>query len=123
MRTGSYLNAEFTGAAKQEFAQFSLLGNLPPFSVAAEYAAARVRRALEKQRYMCTISVPAKLLIAAETLLPDTTRATFEFITRYLLSDSEQTDSAVGKELNPRFGKVFQALTTLGRAAALRLNE
>ena len=123
MRTGSYLNAEFTGSAKQEFAQFSLLGNLPPFSVAAEYAAARVRRALQKQRYTCTISVPAKLLIAAEALLPDTTRATFEFISRYLLSHSEQTDSVVGKALNPHFGKLFQTLTTLGRAAALRLNE
>ena len=123
MRTGSYLNAEFTGSAKQEFAQFSLLGNLPPFSVAAEYAAVRVRRALEKQRYTCTISVPAKLLIAAEALLPDTTRAIFEVINRYVLSHSEQTDSVSGKALSPGFGKVFQALTTLGRAAAVRLNE
>ena len=123
MRTGSYLNAEFTGSAKQEFAQFSLIGNLPPFSVAADYAAARVRRALERQRYTCTISVPAKLLIAAEAFLPETTRATFAFVTRYLLPHSEQTDTFVGKALNPSFGKVFQALTTLGRTAALRLNE
>ena len=123
MRTGSYLNAEFTGSAKQEFAQFSLLGNLPPFSVAADYAAARVRRALETQRYTCTISIPAKLLIAAEALLPETTRATFEFVTRHFLPRSEQTDTVVGKALNARFGKVFHALTILGRAAALRFNE
>jgi NAD(P)-dependent dehydrogenase (short-subunit alcohol dehydrogenase family) len=123
MRTGSYLNAEFTGAAKEEFALFSLLGNLPPFSVAADYAAACVRRALEKQRYTCTISVPAKLLIAAEALLPETTRAVIQLVNAHLLPRSEQTDTVLGKVLNSRFGKLFHALTTLGRQAALRYNE
>jgi short-subunit dehydrogenase len=123
MRTGSYLNAEFTGAAKEEFALFSLLGNLPPFSVAADYAAACIRRAVENKRYTVTISVPAKLLTAAEALLPETTRAAFELVTRNLLPDSEQTVTHTGKPLNRQFGKVFHTLTALGKAAALRYNE
>lgn len=123
MRTGSYLNAEFTGEAAKEFALFSILGNLPGFSVSAEYAARCVRRALEKQQYTCTISVPAKLLIASEALLPETTRATMELVNRVLLPKSNQSHSITGKTLNPKFGTLFQALTTLGKQAALRFNE
>jgi short-subunit dehydrogenase len=123
MRTGSYLNAEFTGAAKQEFALFSVLGNLPPFSVAADYAARCILRALENQQYTCTISVPAKLLIAAEALLPETTRTAFELVTRNILPRSDSSATVSGKLLNQRFGKLFHTLTTLGKAAALRFNE
>jgi len=100
-----------------------LLGNLPPFSVAADYAAACIRRAVENKRYTVTISVPAKLLTAAEALLPETTRAAFELVTRNLLPDSEQSVTHTGKPLNRQFGKVFHTLTALGKAAALRYNE
>lgn len=123
MRTGSYLNAEFTGAAKDEFAWFSVLGNLPPFSVAADYAAVCVRRALENQRFTCTISVPAKLLIASEALLPETTRTALELVSRHILPHSKHTGTSSGNQLNSQFGKIFEALTTLGKAAALRFNE
>lgn len=36
MRTGSYLNARFAGSAREEFAWFGMLGNLPGFSVGVE---------------------------------------------------------------------------------------
>ena len=75
MRTGSYLKAKFKGDVRQEFVWFALVGNLPGFSVGAEYAARCIRRALENGRQVCTISLPAKLLIACEALMPDTTEA------------------------------------------------
>ncbi|MBV9611920.1 MAG: SDR family oxidoreductase [Acidobacteriaceae bacterium] len=124
MRTGSYLNAEFTGAAKQEFAWFGILGNLPSFSVAAEYAASRIRTALERGRHTCTISLPAKLLIASEALLPEMTRNMLEFVNRALLPrGSQRRGTFTGKALNAEFGAVYQALVALGKSAALRLNE
>ena len=122
MRTGSYLNAEFAGGQKEEFAWFGLLGNLPGFSVAADYAARCVRNALEGQEYTCTISLPAKILIASETLLPEVTRAVFAAISRVLPHHSGR-EAAKGKSLNPAFGALFQALTLLGKRAALNFNE
>lgn len=124
MRTGSYLNAEFTGPAEKEFAWFGILGNLPGFSVAAQYAASCIRGAVENQRRICTISVPAKLIAASEALAPELTRRSLEFVNRTLLPRSNnQKSSFSGKQLNNTFGKLYQAVTWLGQAAALRFNE
>ncbi|MBV8550516.1 MAG: SDR family NAD(P)-dependent oxidoreductase [Acidobacteriaceae bacterium] len=70
MRIGSYLNAQFKGDARNEFARFAILANLPCFSIAAGYAARRARQALERESNMCTISLPAKFLVACEALAP-----------------------------------------------------
>lgn len=124
MRTGSYLNVAFKGDSQREFAWFALSGNLPGLSVAANYAAKSIRRAIEAQRYVCTISFPAKMLIACEAVLPDTTRAILERVNRWLLpAKNESSETRTGAELNRRFGKTFQAITASGRNAAQRLNE
>ncbi len=124
MRTGSYLNARFTGSTRQEFAWFGLLGNLPGFSVAAGYAASCIRQAVERQRRMCTISLPAKLLIASEAVLPETTRKIFRLINDVLLPGSDEKGSSVsGKLLDPAMSRLFQVLTGLGRTAAREFNE
>ena len=122
MRTGSYLNAQFAGEAKHEFAWFGLLGNLPGFSVAADYAAECIRRAIAAQQYTCTISLPTKFLIASETLLPEATR-TICTVVNQVLPRGTAEDSISGKTLNPQFGKMYTALTMLGKRAAAKLNE
>ncbi len=124
MRTGSYLNAEFTGSAKDEFAWFAVLGNLPGFSVAADYAASCIRRALEQQRHNCTISLPAKLLAASEALMPELTRTSLRFVSSVLLPNRDEgITTHQGKELDVAFGRLFQLVTSLGKASALRFNE
>jgi short-subunit dehydrogenase len=124
MRTGSYLHANFKGDARREFAWFGVFGNLPGFSVAAAYAARQIRTALLKNRHVCTISLPAKLLISAEALMPETTRTILARINRFLLPDADRPTPALdGYALNPEFGKIYQALTVLGRRAAQDLNE
>jgi short-subunit dehydrogenase len=123
MRTGSYLNATFKGNAKQEFAWFGLLGNLPGFSIAADYAARSIRRALERKLYVCTISLPAKILIACEALLPDATTAVLAAASRFLLPEGGSQQTSIGHSLNRMFGQPFQAFTILGRRAARKLNE
>ena len=123
MRTGSYLNAEFKGQAKQEFAWFGLLGNLPGFSVAANFAAASVRKALENREQVCTISLPAKILIALEALAPEVNAAVLELMNRFMLPKSANQEPHSGKTLNPSLSRVFQGLTALGKLAAARFNE
>lgn len=123
MRTGSYLNAEFKGNAKYEFAWFSLLGNLPGFSVAATYAAECISRAVEAERRVCTISLPAKILIACEALAPNFTRAVLEGVNRSLLPASSEAETVRGKELNSHLNSVFRGLTMLGRHAAQQMNQ
>ena len=78
MRTGSYLNAEFKGKAKNEFTWFGLLGNLPGFSVSAGHAAREIKHAMETGKRVCTISLPAEILIALETLAPNFNRRAME---------------------------------------------
>ena len=123
MRTGSYLNAEFKGAAKQEFAWFGVLGNLPGFSVAAGRAAKEICNAIMEGKDIWTISVPAKVLVALEALVPEINRTVFEAANRFALPDSQAKESVQGKHLNPSFNLLFQGLTTLGRLAAQRYNE
>lgn len=124
MRTGSYLQAQFKGEREKEFVWFSLLGNLPGITVSAQYAARSVREALERREHLCTISLPAKLLVQSETLLPEATRTLMQIVsTQFLPSATGKADSASGKALNSRFGALFHALTSLGKAAARSFNE
>lgn len=122
MRTGSYLHAEFKGKVENEFGWFSLLGNLPGFSVAAEYAARQIRESAERRQHQCTISLPAKILVGAEALMPELTYAVMGVVSS-VLPGSGSDSSVPGESINSKFGGAFQALTTLGRQAARRWNE
>lgn len=124
MRTGSYLNAQFRGQAEREFAWFSLLGNLPGFSVSAGHAARAIREAMEHRRHTCTISLPANILIRSEAMFPETTRTAMAAMNEWVLPDAQgHTKTFAGKILNADFGSAFQAFTSLGRHAAENLNE
>jgi NAD(P)-dependent dehydrogenase (short-subunit alcohol dehydrogenase family) len=102
MRTGSYLNAEFKGLAEKEFAWFGLISNLPAFSVAADYAARTIVKALQHERRTCTISLPAKILIASEALFPEITQTILATVNRYLLPAS-------GGGPQPISGKILES--------------
>src|ERR1700761_1767756 len=124
MRTGSHLHAMFKGQARHEFAWFGVMGNLPGFSVAAAYASRVIANALQRQRYVCTISLPAKILTACEAMLPETTRSILAGVNRLLLPETSRSkDVHDGSTLNASFGKAFQAVTLLGRRAAESLNQ
>jgi short-subunit dehydrogenase len=124
MRTGSYVNAKFKGSAENEFAWFSVLGNLPGSSVAASYAARSITNALLRNRRTCTISLPAKLLIRAEALLPETTQTVLAAMNRYLLpGPGGGTQAVSGKMLESGLNPFLQAVTFLGKTAARQLNE
>jgi NAD(P)-dependent dehydrogenase (short-subunit alcohol dehydrogenase family) len=122
MRTGSYLRAEFKGKVENEFGWFSVLGNIPGFSVAADYAARQIRHAAERRKHSLIISLPAKILIAADAIVPELTQTILGTVNSVLPGPGPKS-SASGESMNPKFGRVFQMLTTLGRQAARKLNE
>ncbi|MGH9557770.1 MAG: SDR family NAD(P)-dependent oxidoreductase [Bryobacteraceae bacterium] len=124
MRTGSYLQAQFKGAAAEEFAWFGIAANLPGFTVAADYAARQVRRAVESGQFTLTISWPAKLLTRLESLFPDVTRRLMAGVNEYVLPHPEGSKTLVtGKVLNKSFRGVFRLFTKLGRTAASEWNQ
>jgi NAD(P)-dependent dehydrogenase (short-subunit alcohol dehydrogenase family) len=123
MRTGSYLHAKFGGKPKKEFTWFGLLGNMPGLTVSADYAARQIISALDRKRYNCTISLPAKLLVGAEAIIPDTVRTIMSFVNVALPSAQQPGPQVSGSALNPQMNRIFQASTTLGKEAARRLNE
>lgn len=124
MRTGSYVKARFKGDANREFVWFGLLGNMPGFSVAAEYAARSVRYALEKRRRICTISLPARILNASAALAPETTHLGLELTNRFLLpGPNTSKDLCEGSALPANSNKIYRAFTMLGRRAASNFNE
>ncbi len=124
MRTGSYLQAEFKGKRETEFAWFSLVGNIPGVSVPVSQAARNIREALENRETSCTVSLPAKLLIQSEALLPEATRTVMQMVNSYVLpAAGGNTEAAKGKQLNKRWGSLFQLLTSLGRNAARVYNQ
>jgi NAD(P)-dependent dehydrogenase (short-subunit alcohol dehydrogenase family) len=124
MRTGSYLQAQFKGDAAHEFTWFGLAANLPGFTVPAQYAARKIRRAVEAGRFTLTITWPAKLLLRMQTLFPEITRHLMAGVNEYVLPYPEGTKTFVtGKVLNQSFKGIFRLFTTLGRSAASELNQ
>jgi hypothetical protein len=100
-----------------------LLANLPGFSVAAEEAAREIRSALVQRQLTCTIGFPAKLLIHAEALLPETTHTLMQFANHFVLPGPGSEGEKSGKRINPKFDALFQAMTSLGRLAANAYNQ
>jgi short-subunit dehydrogenase len=124
MRTGSYLNVPFKGQATKEFAWFGLLGNLPGLTVSADFAARSVRESLQKRQANCTISLPAKVLIHSEALMPEATRTFLQMVNEFILPGSvKEGEELKGKQAGAKLGALFQTLTSLGRLAATELNQ
>ncbi len=123
MRTGSPRNAGFKGRHREEYAWFSISDALPLLSVSAENAARQIVSACRRGRAELVISVPAKLAVLFDTLMPEVTSNLFGLANKLLLpgpggigereAKGEQSESA----LSPSW------LTTLNERAAVRNNE
>ena len=123
MRTGSPRNAGFKGKHREEYAWFSISDALPLLSVSAERAARDIVSACRRGRAELVISVPAKLAVLFDTLMPEVTSNLFALANKLLLpgpggigereAKGKQSESA----LSPSW------LTTLNEQAALRNNE
>jgi len=129
LRTGSYFHALFKGDKPREFAWFGLGDSLPGGSISAERAAREIVQATRRSDAERILSLPANLLALAHGVLPGATTDLLALVNKLILpppadNPDVQTNSpgsAVASQVPAR--PVFEALTTLGRAAAERLNQ
>jgi len=130
MRTGSHLQARFTGQPSKEFTWFSLGASLPLVSMDAERAARQIIAAVRQRRAEIILTPAGQLVSRAAGIVPGLTSEILHLVQRLALPapsgepGSAVADEAQGHELRPAMGKkTFDRLTTLGQAAASRFNE
>jgi NAD(P)-dependent dehydrogenase (short-subunit alcohol dehydrogenase family) len=133
MRTGSHLQARFTGQAGKEFTWFALGASLPLVSMDAERAARQIIGAVRQRRAEVILTPAAQLISRIAGLAPGLTSDALHLVQRLALpapagppTDHAQDsgEGTPGHALNPAVSrKAFDRLTALGRAAASRFNE
>jgi NAD(P)-dependent dehydrogenase (short-subunit alcohol dehydrogenase family) len=130
MRTGSHLQARFTGQAGKEFTWFALGASLPLISMDAERAARQIIGAVRRRQPEIILTPAGQVISRVTGLAPGLTSEVLHLVQRLLLpapagagpaADGEGTP---GQDLDPAFSrKVFDRLTAMGRTAADRFNE
>ena len=126
MRTGSQINALFTGERGREFTWFSLGASLPLVSMDAERAARQIVAAAKRGEAERVLSVPATLLSLFHGVAPGATANLLGVVDRFVLPPpaAEATSPEPGREVEQQQpSRLRDALTTLGRSAATRNNE
>ncbi len=130
MRTGSHLQARFTGQAGKEFTWFALGASLPLVSMDAERAARQIIEAVRARRAEIILTPAGQLVSRVAALAPGLTSEILHLVQQLTLpAPAGQPgpgtgDGIPGHALNPVLArKAFDRLTALGRAAAARFNE
>jgi short-subunit dehydrogenase len=126
MRTGSHLQADFTGQREKEFTWFGLGASLPLISMDAERAAHQIIEAVRARRPEVILTPAGQVVARTSAIIPELTSRMLHLMQRLALpSPDGRADGAVsGRELRPAMnGAAFNWLTALGRAAAKRFNE
>jgi NAD(P)-dependent dehydrogenase (short-subunit alcohol dehydrogenase family) len=129
MRTGSHLNARFTGQAGKEFTWFSLGASLPLISMDAERAARQIVSAVRARRAEVILTPAGQLASRLAGIAPGLTSAVLYQVQQLALpapppdGEAEGAD-APGHALSPALPRaVFDRLTAWGQRAAARFNE
>jgi hypothetical protein len=125
MRTGSHMQALFTGQREKEFTWFSLGASLPLLSMDAGRAARRIVSAMRTRQGEVILTPVAQAAARGADVFPGLTATLLHAMSALLPGADEQPGRIqAGKDLRPALNrKVFAALTALGRSAARRLNE
>jgi short-subunit dehydrogenase len=121
MRTGSHLNALFTGDAPKEYRWFSLSASLPGASTTAAHAARRIVRAVLLRETEIAITPQAVLASRFAQTAPG-------LVTRAMATVNRLLPRPVAEYIEPRSGARVRNLelmpaTHLGGAAARRYNQ
>lgn len=128
MRTGSYLNAMFSGdRAGQEkaYQTFVPLSTLPLLTASGASAARAFVRAIRRGEGEYIYPPQYGLVARLHGLAPATTAAVMGVADRLLPKTEGGTDTAPGREIDARIEKpaIWRALTVLGRRAVRSLQE
>lgn len=121
MRTGSHLNALFTGDQQSEYRWFSLSATLPGLSASAEHAARKIVRATIRGATEITITPQAFIAARLAQVSPECTAALMHLVNSLILPGPGNSSQAKpGKESK---GKEWKPAMVLGSRAAGRYNQ
>lgn len=126
MRTGSHLRAKFKGQQSKEFSLFSLIDNLPGFSIDAAMAAEAIVRATKRGQSEVTLTLPAKVATRVHGLLPGTTADLLGLLNRGILPEGRggRSFAIPGWQARVRLSsQLLNALMQIGEAAARRYHQ
>ena len=122
MRTGSHLQAQFTGDAAREYRWFSLSANLPGASTSAAAAARRIVRAVLLRESEIAITLQAIIASRSASLAPEVMLQAMSLANRLLPSAAdEQREPRPGSHF--RDAEVKPIASSIGSAAARRYNQ
>jgi hypothetical protein len=121
MRTGSHLNATFTGDAAREYRWFSLAAGLPIVSTSARSAARKIVRAVISGKSEIAITPQAIVAARLADICPTATMRLMQMMNHVLPSPvSGVTGSYRGAEVRD---KEVKPAVVLAEAAAGRYNQ
>lgn len=124
MRTGSHVNATFKGQQAREAKWFSAAATLPGISMSAERAARQTVDAIRTGRSVKVLSTQADLLARVQGAFPGLVPDILAKAARLLPNPTADTETEIrGRDLQHEQGRLFRAITTLGRSAGARLNQ
>lgn len=122
MRTGSYINALFTGQHRKEYTWFSLGDSLPMLTISAQRAARQIVNAAREGRAELVISWQAQLLARLHGLFPGITTSVLAVANRFLPAATEgQPPRFSGRQSETALTRSF--VTGLSQGAMRRLNQ
>jgi NAD(P)-dependent dehydrogenase (short-subunit alcohol dehydrogenase family) len=122
LRTGSPRHALFKGQHRAEYTWFSIGGSMPVLSMNADRAARTIINACRYGQAKVTLSLPAKLAVAANTLAPELT-ADVSAIADSLLPEPGGVGRAAIEGKHSESPLSPSILTLLSERAAVRNNE
>lgn len=126
MRTGSHVNAFFSGDKEREFAWFGLGASLPLLSMDAEDAAVQIVKAVRRGDGERILTLPARVLTKMNGLFPGAVSFASSVVNHVLpnLPDKHSTGSTRGMDLLRAVETpLYRLLTALGRSASKRFNQ
>ena len=121
MRTGSHLNAQFSGDAEREYRWFSLGASLPGASTSASHAARRIVRAVLSKETEIAITPQAMVAARLGNVSPGLTAGALRMMNRVLPDPVPETSAPV-RGAAAR-GRETKAAAKIGWAAGRRYNE
>jgi NAD(P)-dependent dehydrogenase (short-subunit alcohol dehydrogenase family) len=95
MRTGSHVNAQFTGRHEEEFAWFAISNAMPGVSMKAERAAAHIIAACRRGQPSLTLTLAAKGAIVANAVFPNLTAHMLNLANRMLPGATDSRGDAL----------------------------
>lgn len=120
MRTGSHVNAMFSGDAEREYQWFSFGATAPLVSASARHAAKRIARAVLTRETEIFITAQAALAGRLAQTMPSATAAVMSVVNRMLPDPTSDSRQRRGAEVR---GREPITASSIGKRVSRRYNE